>query len=107
MEAYCKRCHMQNEAGRETCAYCGSPLLDIHGIMATDRWVGRAVKAGGIGALMGGILGVLGGAVLGFILAGGRLDSALVGAWSGAWIGIPAGLVIGGCVGIFQHFSGN
>jgi hypothetical protein len=101
---YCKSCKTFNSGGRETCQNCGKALLDLHGIMAKDQWVGLAMRIAGWGFLIGGIAGTLIGIGLGIWLdSADTVGGAISGAISGAELGIPCGGIIGGAIGVYKH----
>ena len=85
----CNKCSFENLEGRERCIACGSPLVDIHGIMAREKWAGKSVKAAGTGAAAAGAAGF----GLGLVFGGP------VGAWAGMWCGGIIGGIIGGAIG--------
>src|SRR6266705_3524152 len=100
---YCKSCKTFNSDGRESCVNCGQALLDIHGIMATDRWVGSALRMLAFGCLIGGVGGTLIGIGSGMWLsAADAVGGAIGGAFVGLELGIPAGGIIGGAIGVYR-----
>src|SRR5437763_1150142 len=79
----------------------GKPLLDIHKIVARDRWTGKAVRAALIGVIGGGVAGILIGGVLGAMFPGqDGLGTVLMFGWAGAWIGAISGGILGFVLGV-------
>ena len=86
----CRFCKAENPEGRENCLRCGRALLDIHGVMHRDRWVGKALRF----CLYGIVLGIVLGAAVGILIerSTGEFSAIFDAAWAGAWAG---GVVIG------------
>jgi hypothetical protein len=101
---YCNNCKTFNSGGRETCESCGKALLDLHAVMAKDRWVGCALRILGIGCLAGGVTGAVvgSGIAIGLASAGG-IETILTGGVIGVELGVPCGGVIGGSIGVFKY----
>lgn len=81
----CRLCRVENTDGRENCVSCDRPLLDLHGVMARDQWVGKALRT----CMFGGTAGAIIGAIVGFLAArqAGTLPAVFDGVWAGTWLG--------------------
>ena len=97
----CRVCRTENSDGRESCVRCGEQLLDIHGLMARDRWVGKGVGTAVIGVFAGGGLGALAGFAIGGLTGGA--GGAIAAAWAGIWIGAVFGGILGFVIGIVRN----
>ncbi len=98
----CKFCRTENSDGREKCAICGNPLLDIHSIIERDRLSRKALRWAVSGIFIGGFAGALIGLIGGFLMAGltHPVLSAFIGFWNGGWLGAIGGAVVGALLGL-------
>src|SRR5512143_359404 len=97
----CPTCRTENDGGREKCVVCGNDIVQVHRIIARDRWAGRLVAGAVIGCISGGAIGALIGALFGMLLGGREAGvNAVTFGYAGMWLGGKAGTVIGALAGI-------